>query len=118
MNVGGVVPTAEREGGELQRRGPAFGPRLEGVHVRIGELEGQGGAEVRRCLLGGEPKVRGAHLDELSAGRRRPSGTGGSERAAITRCICGGEVVDEERDGIVNVGRLDQVVVVEDQRDI
>ena len=46
--------------------------------------------EERRRLLGREAQVGGAQLGQLAAGAEPGSGSGGSARLAITRCIRGG----------------------------
>ena len=50
--------------------------------------------------------------------RSRASGRGGSARLAITRCSCGGRWSSRKAIAVVDLARLDDVVVVEDQHDV
>src|SRR6266581_7070246 len=50
--------------------------------------------------------------------RRRARGSCGSSRVAMTRCICGGQMLDEIDEGMVNRLGIKYVVVVKDEDEL
>ena len=50
--------------------------------------------------------------------RSRASGSAGSARLASTRCSLWGEMVEQERQPVLDVAGVDDVVVVEHQHDV
>ncbi len=104
---------ARRQRGELQPGRPAFCAGLECFDKGRVEIEPHHVVEEDGRLRRGEPQVHGAHLDKLAA-HAQPSqrewrvrtgrdGEGGS----------GWQVVEQEPDGFMHGGRLDDVVVVQ-----
>ncbi len=78
---GDILASPHRDRGELESRDPALRPRLERVHVGARERESHPVVEVRGRLVGREPEVGGADLDELAPGthageRQRRVGAG------------------------------------------
>jgi len=53
-------------GGELQRCRPAFGARLQRLHVTVCQTEPVDVVEVQAGLMGGETQVSSAELDQLT----------------------------------------------------
>ena len=114
MKAADVVAPAQRQGGELEGRDPALGPALEGGHVAGVEVQAHA-VEVRRRLAVGEPQVGRPYLDQLAprpqpGERQRRVGPAGDDQVHL-----GGEVVEEEPHRLVDLDRLDEVVVVEDE---
>src|SRR4029453_2966561 len=62
-----VVPSPQRQGGQLQACSPAFGAGGQRGDGGLGQAGSQGGVEHRGRLLGGEAQVAGAQLDQLAA---------------------------------------------------
>ena len=60
-----IVPTSEREGGELEPRGPTLGALLETREIHGVEIEAERLGEQGTRLIVGEAEVRAAHLHEL-----------------------------------------------------
>ena len=113
--VPGAGAAAGRESGQLQPGGPSLGAVLEGGDVRRIEVEAHDVVEERVRLVGGEAQVRGAQLEELAAGAQpgqgqRRVGARGDGEGDLRR-----QVVEQERHRLVDVRRVDDVVVVERQ---
>ena len=116
--VGGVDAPLHRERGELQGRDPAFGAGLESGHVALVEAQAHRVVEVGGRFAVGEAEVRGADLEEIAAcpqptERQRRVGPAGDHQVGLA-----GEVVDQEAEGVVDLRAVDDVVVVEDDRDV
>ena len=74
--------------------------------------------EVRRGLVGREAQVGGADLDQLAARsqagqRQRRIGAAGDHQVHLR-----GQMVEQEGHPVVDVARVDDVVVVEHQHDV
>ena len=113
LRPGGDRP--QRQCRELQAGDPALRATFEGGDVRDVEVQAHGLVQELPRLSGSEAQVGAAHLDQLTAApqpreRERRIGAGGHHQAQLV-----GEVVEEDRDGLVRLGRGDQVVVVEHQ---
>ena len=117
--LGGVVASLHRQRGELEGGDPALGATLERGDVAAPvSSQAHRLVEVGRGLLGGEAQVGGADLDQLAA-RPQPRqrqgrvGPAGDHQVQLRR-----EVVEQEGHRVVDLARLDDVVVVEDQHDV
>ena len=107
-----------RQRGQLQRRDPALGALGQRRDVRRGQREAHRPVEVVRRLLRGEAQVGGADLDQLAARaepgqRQRRVGAGGDHQVQLRR-----QVVQQERHPVVDLRRVDDVVVVQDEDDV
>ena len=114
----GVVAALHRQRGQLQGGDPALGALVQRRDVALGQREAHRAVEVGRGLLGGEAQVGGPHLDQLAAcphprQRQRRVGPGGEHQVQLRR-----QVLEQERHPVVHLGRLDEVVVVEDQQQV
>ena len=83
-----------------------------------GEVQADDVVEVGRDLVRGEAQVGGADLDQLAAGpqprqRQRRVGPAADHQVHLRR-----EVLQQERHAGLEVGPVDQVVVVEHQVDL
>ena len=113
-----VVAVVQRQRCELQRGDPTFGPRFQRADLGGGEVQVHRVVEVARRFVGGEAEVGGADLEQLAAGapsceRQRRIGPGGEHEVEAWRCV-----FDEEADRVVDVGRVDDVVVVQHEDDV
>ena len=116
--AGDVVSPLHRERRQLERGDPAFGAPLQRRHVPRRQLQAHHLVEVRRGLVGREAQVGGADLDQLAARsqpgqRQRRIGAAGDHQVQPRR-----QVVEQERHPLVDVARVDDVVVVEHQHDV
>ena len=88
----------ERERGEVQARGPAFGAIVQDGQIGRVELELESVVQQRRRLLAGEAQVGALQLEQLAA---CPEPSQGKRRVGVGRHdeLHGlGKVFDEERD--------------------
>ena len=116
--AGDVVSPLHRERRQLERGDPALGAPLQRGDVPRGEIQPHHLVEVGGGLVGREAQVGGADLDELAprpqAGQRqRRVGAGGDHQVDLW-----GQVLQQERHPVLDVGRVDHVVVVEHQHDV
>ena len=100
--AGGVAAAAKRQRGQVQRGRPAFRPPLQSHDVRKAEPQAQHLGEQVPRLAGGEAQVGGMQLGELTTGpepgqRERRLGPGDHREVQAVR-----EVVDEERELVVD----------------
>lgn len=107
-----------REGGQLQRRHPAFGPFRQRQHVALRQRRPGRALEVRRRLVVREAQVGGADLDEAAidaqpSERQRWVRPGGDHEADPFR-----QPIENESNALVNLRRFDGVVVVKDEHDV
>ena len=108
-----VVMPPQRERRELESGGPALRPRVEGGDVVGAELEPHHAVEERVRLVDGEAEVGDAQLEQLAAAsqsrqsERRVRARGDRDARRLR------QVLDEERHRLVDLGRVDHVVVVE-----
>ena len=114
-DLGTCRDRAQRQRGELEAGDPALRALLERLHVGGIEVQLHRPVEELPCLVPGEAEVGAADLDELAAAaqprqRQRRVGTGGHHQVQLT-----GEVLEQERDGLVHLGCGDGVVVVQDE---
>jgi hypothetical protein len=112
-----VVLAPQRQGGQLQPGGPAFGPVRQRRHGRLGQLGLHRRPEQRGGFLGGEAQVRLAQLDELPAGpeagqRQRRVGAAGQHQPQLRW-----QALQQDGQAVVDRWRLDQVIVVQDQHE-
>ena len=116
--AGGVVASLQREGGQLQGGDPALGALLEGGDRRRSSRS-RPATSLRYAVTSSRVKRRSAARTSTSSprARSRASGRAGSARVLITRCTCGGQVLDQERDVARDRRAVGEVVVVEDQVD-
>jgi hypothetical protein len=113
--AGDVVSPLHRQRGQLERGDPAFGASLRCRDVARRQIEPGDVVEVGRRLLEGEAQVSGPDLDQLAA---RPQAGQGQRRVlagADHQVRLRREVVEQERHAGLDVGTVDQVVVVEHQ---
>ena len=116
--AGDVVAPLHRERRQLERGDPAFGAPLQRRDVLRRQVQAHHLVEVRRGLVGREAQVGGADLDELAARpqpsqRQRRVGAAGDHQVQLRR-----EVLEQEGHPVVDVARVDDVVVVEHQHDV
>jgi hypothetical protein len=108
-----VVAALHRQRRELQRRDPSLGTGFERVDVGRAQRQTHRLVEVARGFVRGEAQVGGANLAELAAGAQARQGQrrvgAAREHEVHVRCA----VFEQERDRLVDLGRLDHVVVVE-----
>ena len=113
-----VVASLQRDGGELQGGDPALGAVLEGRDLLGCEPHPVASSRYAGGLVGAEPQVDGADLDQLAAHpppRQRQVGVGPrAEHDVHVRR----EVVDQEGHTPGDLRVVDQVVVVEHQPDL
>ncbi|MNT11871.1 hypothetical protein D3C72_1467760 [compost metagenome] len=101
---------------ELEAGDPALGALGQHEDVFGGEVQSQHPVEEGVDGIGGEAKVGGPQLGELAPdsqagkGQRRVLPGGEDQVQAL------GLVADQEAEGLVDIGRLDDVVVVEDEQ--
>ena len=113
-----IVPSLHGQARKLDRRDPAFGPRLQGRRVRCGQGEAHDIRKVGGGLAVGELQVGGTDLDEVSANaqarqRQRRIGTRGDHEVDVRR-----QVIDQELDAAQDLRRSDHVEVVQHQHDV
>ena len=116
--AGDVVAALHRERRQLERGDPPFGAPLQRGDVLRRQGQSHHLVEVRRSLVGREAQVGGADLDELAAPsqprqRQRRVGAAGDHQVDLR-----GQVLQQERHPVLDVARVDDVVVVEHQHDI
>ena len=112
----GVAAVAQRQGREQTCR-PSLGPALQRVDVLGFEGKAHDVVEERGRLPLCETQVSGTQLEQLAAGpqarhRQRRVGTRGDGNAGARR-----KVVEQERHHVVDFLRLDEVIVIERQRE-
>ncbi len=117
MNPDEVLAPLQRQGRELECGDPALRPAFQGADLGGGQPQAHPG-EVRRGLRLGEAQVGGTYLGQLASGSQpregqRRVGPRGDDQAELGR-----QVVDQERHGLVDLGRVDDVVVVEHEHDV
>lgn len=113
-----VLAPPQRQRGELERGDPPLRPLHQGGGVLRGEAQSRHLVEVRRDLVVGEAQIGAADLDQLAARahpgqRERRVGAAGDHQVQPR-----GEVLQQERQPVVYVARIDDVVVVEHQHDV
>ena len=114
----GVVAALHRQRGELQRGDPPLGSSFESVDVVRRQVQAHRVVEVGGGLVGGEPQVGGTDLEQLAPSakarqRQRRIGPTAEHQVDLRR-----QVLQQERHGLVQLRRLDDVVVVEHQHDV
>lgn len=113
-----VVAPLDRECGELERGDPPLRALLQRTDVRLGEVQSRHLVQVRGGLAGSEAQIGGADLDELAT-RSHPGqwerrvGAAGDHQMRLR-----GEVLQQEGHPVVDLGRVDDVVVVEHLHDV
>ena len=112
---GGVRLSPQRQGGQLQARGPPLGAGRQCRHRRAGQVSADGLAQQRRRLLRGEAQLSSTQLSELPAGpqprqRQRRVRPARQHQPQPRRQMLG-----QEQQRPVDRLRVDQVVVIEDQ---
>ena len=86
-----VLAAPQREGGELQARGPALGALLETREIAGVEIEAERVVEQARRLVVGEAEVVRARTSTSCAARAAArAASGGSAREAIAICTVSG----------------------------
>ena len=115
---GDVVSALHRQCRQLDRRDPAFGTHLERCDIRRRQFEPHHAVEVRRGLVGREAQVGGADLDEFAPPaqpreRQRGIGAAGEHQVDLR-----GKVLQQMGHSVLDLARLDDVVVVEHQDDV
>jgi hypothetical protein len=93
-------------------------PAIESAASWSAAIQTHGAGEVRGRLVGGEAQVGGPDLDEVAPGpqprkRQRRVGAAGDHQVQPGR-----EMVEQELHAGLHVGRVDDVVVVEQQHDV
>jgi hypothetical protein len=116
--AGDVVSSLQRQRGQLEGGDPAFGASLQGRDVARGQLQPGDVVEVGRGFLQGEAQVGGSDLDQ-GAARPQPGqgqlrvGAGTDHQVHLRR-----EVLEQEGHAGLDVGAVDEVVVVEHQVEV
>ena len=113
-----VRPVAQSQRGQLQSRGPAFGPRQQPEHVLLGQQRAgpfKPAAEELHCLGGAEPQVVGPQLGQVAAypqaaERQRRVGPGEKHQVQLRRTA-----IQQRGHRRVHLGAGDEVVVVQHQ---
>ena len=110
-----VVSAPQGERRQLDRGDPPFGPPVEGGDLLGRQVEPHHLIEVLRCLVGREAQIGGADLDQLAPSsqprhRQRRVGTAGEHEVQLRR-----QVLQQEGHPVLDLARLDEVVVVEQQ---
>ncbi len=105
----------ERQPGQLQPGHPPLGALRQRRHGRLRQLGADGAAQQRGGLLGAEAHVALAQLGQLPTGaqagqRQRRVGAAGHHQPQAGR-----QVRQEELQRLMDLGRPDQVVVVQHQ---
>ena len=113
-----VVTALHRQRGELERSDPTLGPGLQHVDVGGREREVHGVGQVGGGFVGGEAEICSSDLEQVAVGPERSEwerrvGAGGDHEADL-----GWQVLEQERDRIVDLGGFDHVVVVEHEDQI
>ncbi len=113
-----IVATLHRERRELQGRDPSLGARLE--HVDVGCVDGQPHllVEVGGGFVGREAQVGGPVLEQLTARSQAGQRQGWVGAARDHEVHLRRKALDQERHRLVDLRRLDQVVVVEHEHQI
>ena len=106
---------AQGERGELEAGDPALRPLVESDNVIRGEVQAHRPVEELLGLGSREPEVGRAYLDELptTTQPRQRQRRVGARRHHQVQLV--GQVLDEEGHGVVHLGCLDHLVVVEHQ---
>ena len=115
---GRVVSTLERKGGELESGDPTLGAPPERVEVSLVEAETGAVVEVRRRLVAREAQVCGAQLEQVAPSSERGEGPGRIGPAGHDEVHLVREVLHEEAHRLVDLDRLDHVVVVQHHRQV
>ena len=115
---GGVVAPLHRERSQLQRGDPTLGPSLQRLDVLSRQRQPHHPVEVRRRLVGREAQIGGADLDEIATPpqqrqRQRRVGATGDHQMNLWR-----QVLQQEGHPVLDVARVDQVIVVEHQHHV
>ena len=113
-----LLPPLDRERGQLEAHDPALGARLQDRDVGCRKAQPHRLVEEGSRFLLGESQVRGPQLRQLAAspeagqgqGRIRP---GGDHQVHPRR-----EMLEQKGDGAVDRFGVDDVVIVEDERDV
>jgi hypothetical protein len=113
--VPGAGAAAGRQSRQLQPGGPSLGAVLEGGDVRRIEVEAHDVIEEGVRLVGGEAQVCGAQLEELATAAQPGQGQWRVRARGDGDGDLGRQVAEQERHGLVDVGCVDDVVVVESQ---
>ena len=113
-----VVAALHRERRQLERGDPAFGPACENGELACREVQCHHVLEVRRGLVGGEPQIGRADLNELAAGaqpseRQRWVGAAGNHQVDMRR-----ETVNEEGHSLVDLAVVYDVEVIQHERQV
>ena len=114
--IGRVVESGEREPGQDETGRPALRPVAQlADHLPI---EQRGGEQVAMASSGSKRRSAARISVSWPRTRSRPRRNDGSVRVAITRLTWSGQQLDEPLDAGVDVGVVDQVIVVDhdDQR--
>ena len=116
--AGDIVSPLDRQRRQLEGRDPALGARLQRGDFARAEIQPHHLVEVGGGLLGREAQIRRTDLGELAARpqagqRQRRIRTGGDHQVNLR-----GQVLEEERHPVLDVVRVDHVVVVEHQHDV
>ena len=116
--AGHVVSPLHRQRRQLERGDPALGAGLQRGHVLRRQRQAHRLVEVRRGLIGREPQLGRADLDQLAARpqpgqRQRGIGPAGDHHVQPRR-----QMVEQERHPVLHIAGVDDVVVVEHQHDV
>ena len=115
MNARGVGTPPQRECRQLEGGDPAFGARLQCGDVGGGELECGDVVEVGRDLGQGEAQVGGTDLDQLAPGAQAGQRQRRVDAGADDQVHLGRKVLEQVGHARLQVGVVDEVVVVQDQ---
>ena len=113
MNAATSSTSLQRQGGELQRGDPSFGADLQCLHLGCGQREVHDAVQVRDGFVGREAQVCRADLEQFTPcteATERPRRVGPGREHQMDLCR---KVFEDERGGLVHLGRIDEVVVIE-----
>ena len=106
----------ERQRGEVQPRGPAFGPL--GDQADLGRLElDPGAAEEDLRLVGGEREIGGAELEQAPSGAQLPERQGRLAAGGDRELRSGRQMPRQGDERVERLGRGEHVGVVEHQHE-
>ena len=117
--AGDVVAALDRERCQLEGGDPPFGPRLQRDDSSLASRSSPITSLRYAAASSGVKRRSAARISTSSPrARRRASGSAGSARVVITRCSCGGRCSSRNAHPVLDVVRVDDVVVVEHQHDV
>jgi len=112
-----IVPALDGEGRQLEAGDPSLGAGSQSLDIVRGEFQAHRLDEERGRLVGGEAQVGCPQLDHPSPGAQASEGESGILAGRDDEVELRRQVIDQKRQGIVDVVRVDEVIVVQHQND-